>query len=115
MNSPLPPTIVCGIARNASGGLLATLRKLETLMLRVEEWTIVIVTNDNTDQTDLILAEWAATDKRHVLMTVNGLVNAYPDRVDRIAAARNLYLHYLNNNAINDFSLVMIMDLTDPT
>lgn len=109
-----PPTFICGLARNAGISLLRTLAQIDELKKVLEEWFVVIVTNDNTDKTDNILREWSGHSERHHVICLDGLVAAYPERIDRLAVARNAYLQYLRSYWGKHFDYILSMDFDGP-
>ena len=110
----LPPTLICGVVRDGGEGLLKTLRVVQGLKDHLEDWSAVFVTNDNTDGTDAVLAGWEASNPEHHLIRLDGLAAAIPDRVDRIATARNFYLEHLRSRTAGRFQLLMVLDLDGP-
>jgi hypothetical protein len=110
MTVKLPPTLICGVSRNAGPALSQTLAKIERLKDLIEDWLVLVVTNDNTDGSDAVLDEWVKTDTRHHVIRMDGLLAAYPNRTDRIAVARNAYLHYLRSLPEDKFAYLLIMD-----
>ena len=114
MTVRLPPTLICGVSRNAGPALSQTLGKIEGLKDLIEDWLILVVTNDNTDDSDSVLDAWQKVDMRHHVIRLDGLVAAYPNRTDRIAVARNAYLHYIRLMSVNRFHYLMIMDFDGP-
>jgi hypothetical protein len=110
----IPPSAVCGVVRNGGGELQRTLQKLQELREFANELQYIIVTNDNNDETDLMLAEWSKSDQRCKVLNVDGLVNTIPNRVDRICAARNFYLHHLRCCLPKSLQFLFVFDLDGP-
>jgi hypothetical protein len=73
----------------------------------------VIVTNDNCDLTLDVLSEWQARSKSVQVINLDGLARAYPNRVDRLAVARNSYLQALCRGGSYS-SVVCVCDLDGP-
>ena len=50
--------VICGIARDVSKNVMATLARIERLGKMFLDYRVVIYENDSTDGTDVILKEW---------------------------------------------------------
>ena len=115
MNSAvLPSTFICGAVRNGGAAFVKTLAVIEALKPLLADCAIVIVTNDNTDGTDEALFAWAASSAQHHVIRLDGLAKAVPDRVDRLAMARNFYLEFWRSHMSQRFEQVLVMDLDGP-
>jgi len=110
----LPTTLICGTVRNGGAAFAATLQTIERLKGVFEDTTVVIVTNDNTDGTDDVLAAWSADNPKHVVIRLDGIAAAYPERIDRLAAVRNFYLHYLRRQPADAFKMMLVLDMDGP-
>lgn len=80
----------------------------------MSDYAAIIVTNDNLDGTDLLLSTWRQLDSRHHVISVDGLAAAYPNRIDRLAVARNFYLRKLLDFDNVQASLILIADFDGP-
>jgi hypothetical protein len=115
MNSrPLPSTFICGAVRNGGAGFVKTLAVIDRLKPLLADCAVAIVTNDNTDGTDGVIADWAASSAQHHVIRLDGMAKAVPDRIDRLAMARNFYLDFLRAHTIQRFEQVLVMDLDGP-
>jgi hypothetical protein len=114
MPTQLPPIIVCGIARDCALDLEATLTAIDRVRKLCERSYCIIVTNDNSDSTATVLEEWAAVSECSEIIKLDGLAQAYPDRIDRIAVARNFYLKRIGEEDFQDFPLVCVLDFDGP-
>ena len=114
MRTALPSTFICGVVRNAAAPLKQTLDVIKALQAICENSFVLIVTNDNIDDTDTILRGWRNSSANREVLWLDGLAGAIPERLDRIAAARNFYQQQLQVRAEPQFSLSLIMDLDGP-
>lgn len=108
--------LFCGTVRNAGPSLGRGLDRLDLVRARFAWTRAVIVTNDNTDDTEAILAQWVATDPaRNTVLRADGLARSHKNRIDRICAARNLYLDAIRDDlASGDWDYVIVADLDGP-
>lgn len=88
----LPPLIVCGAARNVGSAISASLAAVDRICAASVMGRSVIVTNDNDDTTALHLETWRSGGEGRTVHVVDGLLAAIPDRIDRLAFVRNIYL-----------------------
>lgn len=109
----LPPIAICGTARDASDNLIATLAAIERLQSASQKCCVIIVTNDNRDDTARILTTWSGSRENVTIIVCDGLADTYPDRFDRLAAARNLYLDALRHQRDN-YDLLAALDMDGP-
>jgi hypothetical protein len=114
MPTVLPPTFICGLVRNAATPLRQTLGVIKALQAICESSSVFVVTNDNVDGTDAVLRAWRSSSDNHEVLWLDGLEKAFPERIDRIAAARNSYLQQLRVQPEAKFPLIMVMDLDGP-
>jgi hypothetical protein len=114
MRTTLPPTFICGLVRNAATPLRQTLGVIKALEAICESSSVLVVTNDNVDETDAVLRAWRSSSDNHEVLWLDGLKKAFPERIDRIAAARNSYLQQLRVQPEAKFPLIMVMDLDGP-
>jgi hypothetical protein len=114
MRTALPPTFICGLVRNAAAPLRQTLGAIKALAAICERSFVLVVTNDNIDETDAVLRAWKNSSADHDVLWLDGLEKAFPERLDRVAAARNLCLQQLRARPEAEFPLIIIMDLDGP-
>lgn len=110
----LPATFICGVVRNASAHLTQTLDRIKGLEAICENSFALIVTNDNMDKTDEVLRAWRSSSANHQVLWLDGLQRAFPERLDRIAAARNFCLQQLQSRPEALFPFTLVMDLDGP-
>jgi hypothetical protein len=106
--------IVCGAVRNAESALPASLETIDKFMASAETARSYIVTNDNNDRTDAILNGWAGGRPERSIIRLDGMMSAYPNRLDRLAAVRNFYLHDALKRRVSDKTILMVLDLDGP-
>lgn len=109
----LPRIAICGAARNAGSSLLASLASIDRLASASSDSAAVIVTNDNDDDTARVLAEWAAARPWAMVIVRDGLAHSHPDRLDRLAAVRNLYIQELQSRSTS-YDVLAVLDLDGP-
>lgn len=101
--------------RNGGEALPLTLSRIARLQALCDHSQTIIVTNDNSDSTDTTLHTWEKNDCRNILIRADGLIQALPNRVDRIAAARNLYISYIQPLLRSSkWDFVIVIDLDGP-
>jgi hypothetical protein len=110
----LPSTLICGVVRNGGEAFVKTLKMIDDLKPHLTDWSVVIVTNDNTDQTDAVITAWAQRSHKHTLISLDGFATSWPDRIDRLAVARNYYLAHLRSLPPDQYQYVLIVDLDGP-
>ncbi len=104
---------ILGIVRNGGEALRATLERIELLRTRLAESRVIIATNDNSDDTSLILEDYATGAKAVEVLSMDGLATSHPDRVDRICHARNEVLGHLFSST-DVFPTTLVLDLDGP-
>lgn len=102
---------ILGVVRNGGDALTATLLRIERLRERLEGSRVIIATNDNTDDTDDILRQYAAKSADVEILVLTGLADRFDERVERIAAARNAVLeHLFADGMVHPLTLMLDMD-----
>lgn len=101
---------LCGVARNCGEGLEETLMRIKTLDTVLGLQALIIVTNDNDDETTEVLEGWEKACPRRRVIVIDGLAQSEPIRESRLALARNAYLKELSL-AASPSEYVLIMDL----
>lgn len=105
---------IVGVVRNGGLALAETLVKVEQLITQVERHLVVIATNDNTDQTDQVLSDFAGRNSDVQIVRLDGLVTQFPERFDRITAARNAVLEVTEDSGVEN-TLTLMLDLDGPS
>ena len=73
---------------------------------------VFLVESDSSDETVKILEKIALKNKNFEFIALEKLKNKYPNRIDRIAYCRNIYVKYIrDNNAISKWDYVAVADL----
>ena len=109
--------VICGIARDVSKNIMATLARIERLGKMFLDYRVVIYENDSTDGTDVILKEWESQNYKVKIITekLNAVKHEQDDSLGRmtdLAVYRNKYLdHILSKNIVPDYILVADLDL----
>jgi hypothetical protein len=112
--------VICGLARNIDGNCQSKMKELEEIGRRFNEYKIVIVTNNNSDNTEFILSDWANRNSRVDIlkMTDDQVVfdrsnsnhpNAHDSRIRRMARLRECYLEHVKQNYGN-YSYMLVVD-----
>lgn len=109
------PAIFCGVVRNGGPALRRSLERIDLIRQRCAYSRVIVVTNDNTDETDSTLENWRRDRSDCEIIRADGLADAMPLRVDRICAARNLYMHEIRKSARKEgFRNLVVADLDGP-
>jgi hypothetical protein len=76
--------------------------------------SIVIATNDNEDDSDAVLSEWASSDSNRTVLSFDGIADALPGRINRLASLRNFCLDHIRRSGARDAEYLMVVDLDGP-
>ncbi|WP_170787323.1 glycosyltransferase family 2 protein [Ruegeria lacuscaerulensis] len=102
---------ILGVVRNGGESLTETLLRIEQLRAQLDSSRVIIATNDNSDNTDDILQDYAAMSAGVDILFLDSMAGLFEERVERIAAARNTVLeHLLTSSPIHPLTLVLDMD-----
>ena len=110
MNNRDAGLTILGLVRNGGPALAETLAAVNALRRELHQTACIIATNDNSDKTDAMLAEFAAQDGACTLLTLDGIVRALPQRIERIATVRNIALAAMWQTAVSPYTLVVDLD-----
>lgn len=101
---------ILGLVRNCATQLPATLAAIDAIRHRLKRSHCIIATNDNADDTDAVLADYAGTGVSCTVLNLDGLVETHPQRVERLALARNITLACMWQKDPLPFTLVLDLD-----
>ncbi len=104
---------IIGVVRNGGLALIDTINRMENLSAQLSRYSATIATNDNTDDTDRVLFDYADRSQHVDIIQLDGLASRVPDRIERITAARNAVLNRLEEKDI-DLDLTLVLDLDGP-
>jgi hypothetical protein len=110
--------VICGIARDISKNIMATIARVERLGQMFKDYRVVIYENDSTDGTDIVLKEWESQNYK-VKITSEKLgdikyeSSTDVERLVALADYRNNYLHHIFNGdtIVPDYIIVADLDL----
>lgn len=127
MNTSNLSIIICGIVRNAEKGLKNNIPIIKKVCSQFKDYRVVIYENDSIDKTKKILKDWKKDnpERIHVLLNDTDKSKTIPDssevrcnpffskkRIQKMAALRNKYLEYINEQKWNaDYLLVVDLDV----
>ena len=109
--------VICGIARDISENIIATISRIERLGKMFDDYRVVIYENDSTDGTDIILREWEESNHKIKIISEKLGDKKYEsstdvDRLVALANYRNNYLQeILNRTRQPDYIIVADLDL----
>lgn len=120
--------VICGIVRNAEHGLDRNIPVINEFVESCKDYRIYIFENDSTDRTKEILKEWTGKDPERIIVETKDFdsSNTIPEtkmpnhvnpffsrkRIDKMAALRNNYMHYINQLDLNvDYVVVVDLDV----
>jgi hypothetical protein len=107
--------IFCGVVRNGGSALKPSLDALDSVRETFARTKFIVVTNDNSDGTADVLSQWERLLSQNVTIHADGLLDAFPNRVDRICAARNIYMAEVHRElTITRWDYVIVADLDGP-
>ncbi|WP_170561234.1 hypothetical protein [Ruegeria atlantica] len=104
---------IVGAVRNGGSALKETIHRIEDLSKRLGQHSVIIATNDNTDDTDQILSEYKERCAEVQVIRLDGMISGISERVERITAARNSILESLEKSSF-DNTLTLMLDLDGP-
>ncbi|TMV03741.1 hypothetical protein FGK63_18910 [Ruegeria sediminis] len=104
---------ILGLARDGGQDLIQTLQRVDVLRANLAESRVIIATNDNSDGTDRVLADYAARSPATEILDLDGLTVTIPDRVERITHARNQVLQRLFASS-SAHPATLVLDLDGP-
>jgi len=110
----LPPVVICAAVRNGGIRLPHSLRAIDQLRSNSAMSKVIIVTNDNADDTQAILRSWADCRNNVIVINLDGIDRALFGKLDRLAFARNTYISELMRFDNVDYEIVCIMDMDGP-
>jgi len=110
--------VICGIARDISKNIIATIARVERLGQMFEDYRVVIYENDSTDGTDIVLREWESQNYKVKIISEKLGDTKYEsntdiERLTALADYRNNYLHHIFNGEtiVPDYIVVADLDL----
>lgn len=104
--------IVAGAARDIEKYWANTKKSLDIIFKSVEDYLCIIVESNSSDNSLQCLNNWANNDPKKVIISLGKQES--PFRTQRIAAARNTYMNYINNNKLYDkYDYLLVVDLDD--
>ncbi len=106
--------LICGVVRNGGPSLARSLERVADLLDQLPGANAVVATNDNDDTTPQTLSEWQSTGPRRSVLVLDGLIQAYPDRIQRLAAARNAALSAGRASSKKKIDFLLMLDLDGP-
>jgi FkbM family methyltransferase len=109
----MPKAVFAGCARSCAPFLDGVLANIEALGSTYDDFQLVIVENDSTDDTRARLQDFAASRANVRLISADGLDKAHPRRGDRLAVARNLYMDVVREARYFDCDDLVVVDFDD--
>ena len=85
---------VSNVAKTIEKELKVVLRALSVF----DSVQVFLVESDSTDETVKILEKISLENRNFEFITLEKLKNKYPNRIDRIAYCRNIYVKYIRDN-----------------
>jgi glycosyltransferase involved in cell wall biosynthesis len=98
----------CGTIRNCSSYLEKNLQNIEILSQLFEDYEIIIVYDNSSDNSLEILKKYQKINNKLTLYVIPRLISQY--RTHRLAHARNICFNYVKEH---NFPLFIMMDLDD--
>ncbi len=115
--------LICGVCKNVEPFLFNTIKSIEKLGKKFDDYAVIIYENNSTDQTKYILKRWKQNNKAVTLIsedlteqelkadTYAVTCKGEPFRAEIIAKARNRVLEILKKEQYKDFKYVIMADL----
>lgn len=102
--------IFVGCARDCGPYLSAVLKNIDRIALLYSKTAFIFVENNSTDGTNQCLREWVNNRENAFLLEMDGPLARMQSRTDRIASARNAYLHYIRESQFNTYDHLIVFD-----
>jgi glycosyltransferase involved in cell wall biosynthesis len=113
-----PRIVIAGCARDCGLHLNAIFQNIGRLSAYYADLALVVVENDSSDDTAIILKRNLIHFVRHSIVQIPELAEHIPIRTKRLAFLRNLVLDILKEDRFNDSDYVLMIDFdevcTDP-
>jgi len=104
--------VIAGAARDIEKYWENTKVSLDIIFKSVEDYFCIIVESNSSDNTLKCLNDWANNDSKKIIISLGKQESLI--RTQRIAAARNTYMNYINNNNLyNVYDYLLVVDLDD--
>ena len=104
--------IIAGAARDIAKYWENTKRSLDIIFKSVDDYLCIIVESNSSDNSLECLNNWAINDPKKVIISLGKQDSII--RTQRIAAARNTYLNYINDNKLDEtYDYLLVVDLDD--
>lgn len=103
--------LIVGLVRDCEKNIESEYNNLKNLFKSFCTIKFLLVESDSKDFTVKILKNLSIRDKDFNYISKNDLINNYPERTDRLAYCRNLYLKKIKNNiSYEHIKYVMVYD-----
>lgn len=121
--------IFCGCIRNSASELRSNIPTLEKICSFFEDYRIIIVENNSTDNSKIVLKQWAQNNLRVIPLMYDFDESKYDEhktpeeyspffvykRIIKLVDYRNIYMDYISNklNFDSDYITIIDYDLSD--
>lgn len=104
--------LICGVCKDIEFAVGPSIRNIEKLGKRFQDYTVIIYENNSNDMTPYLLADWARRNS-HVLFVSEYLkLNELPNnREEKIARARNIVLDLAKDAKFDEYTYLVMVDL----
>lgn len=115
--------LICGVCKDISPCVQNTIRNIETLGSRFQDYAVIIYENNSKDDTPIQLSEWASQNNRITFVTESLTKeelskdahcfdkDGFPSRMEIIARARNIVLALAKDAKYDEFEYLIMVDL----
>jgi hypothetical protein len=102
--------LIVGLVRDCGKSLAQEIKTLNSAFGAFKKVSFFLVESDSKDDSLSILAELKSTIPNFDFTSLGELNNAIPDRIERIAYCRNVYLNYVKRST-NNYDYTVVADL----
>lgn len=106
----LKSALLAGTVRDGGWGFSKNLRRLIRVLETRFDLKVLVVESDSSDSTSAQLARLSLQDSRITFVSLGKLADVIPERLERIAHCRNVYLDFLEQAGAS-FEFAVIADL----
>ena len=115
--------LICGVCKDIARSVPNTIKNIERLGGKFNDYTVIIYENNSQDATATLLKQWAEKNNKVILisevLTQSQLLEGVrchdfrgaPSRMERIAYARNRLLAIAREARFDDFEYLIMVDL----
>jgi hypothetical protein len=103
--------LICGVCKNVGFAVDNTIRNIEKLGKKFDDYAVIIYENNSSDNTVDLFSKWAKENPHVVFISEILSEPPHVSREEKIARARNIVLELARDSKYNDFEHLIMVDL----